>query len=221
MLRQEFKSGVVITRKNSVVNQYLRELRDVEIQKDSKRFARNLERIGAIAGYELSKRLNYKKQVTKTPLGEANTPLIKDKVVVATILRAGLPLQKGVASVFDGAELAFIAAGRKPDIGHGVEIDLAYVASPKLEGKVLIIADTMLASGRSIIDAYNSLLEHGKPSRVFIISAIASQPGVDYVQKNIRDVEIITAALDPELNDQFFIVPGLGDAGDLLYGEKH
>jgi uracil phosphoribosyltransferase len=173
-----------------------------------------------VAGYELSKQLTYQKQVTQTPLAAAETQILKDRLVISTILRAGLPLQRGIASVFNDAELAFMAAGRKPETEHGVEIDLSYVATPDLTNKVLVIADTMLATGHSIIDAYQALLAHGKPSRVIIISVIASQPGVDYVEKHIPKVEIITAAVDPELNDKFFIVPGLGDAGDLLYGPK-
>jgi uracil phosphoribosyltransferase len=209
-----------LSSKKSVLNHFLRELRDVEIQKDKRRFERNLEKAGALAAYELSKQLTYIDQETTTSLGQAKTALIKDKIVIATILRAGLPMQKGVASIFEEAELAFIAAGRKPETGHGVEIDLAYTASPDLTGKILIIADTMLATGSSILDSYNALRKYGMPSRLFIICAIASQPGIEFVEKNIPGAGIIAAAVDPGLNDKFYIVPGLGDAGDLLYGEK-
>lgn len=210
-----------LSQQNSIVNQYLRELRDVEIQKNSQHFEQNLERLGMIAGYELSKQLSYKDQQTTTPLGTVNTPILKDKIVLATILRAGLPVQKGVKAIFDEAELSFVAAGRKPETAAGVEIDLAYTASPRMEGKILVIADTMLATGKSLVDTYEALAKsYGTPDNVYIIAVIASQQGVDYVSGNIPNVDIIVSAVDPELNDKFFIVPGLGDAGDLLYGPK-
>lgn len=209
-----------LSAKTSILSQYLHELRDVEIQKDKRRFERNLERIAAILAYELSKQLEYASHETATPLGKIDTLVIRDKIVVATILRAGLPMQKGVASVFDEAEQAFVAAGRKSESKTGVEIDLSYVASGDLSDKTLIIADTMLATGHSIVDAHNALVQHGQPAKTFIVCAIASQPGLEYVDKNLPQAEILAAAVDPELNDKFYIVPGLGDAGDLLYGPK-
>jgi uracil phosphoribosyltransferase len=187
----------------SVVNNYLLELRDVEIQKDKRRFENNLEQVGRLAAYELSKQLEFEDCETTTQLG-----------------RAGLPMQRGIASVFQEAELAFIAAGRKPETEHRVEIDLAYVATADLTGKTLIITDTMLATGSSILDSYNALVKYGRPSRLFIVCAIASKTGVEFIEKNIPEAEIVTAVVDPDLNDKFYIVPGLGDAGDLLYGEK-
>lgn len=212
---------IVLNSESSIVSQYLRELRDVKLQQDRARFERNLERLGMIAGYELSKQLGYAPHTTQTPLGKASTPVLKDNLVLATILRAGLPVQRGLHQVFDGIDLAFIAAGRKPDTSHGVEIDMAYVVAPSLKGKVLILADTMLATGKSLVDAYNALVKkHGHPERTFVVGVIASQTGVDYVQTRIPKAEIIVCAVDPELNDHYYIVPGLGDAGDLLYGPK-
>jgi uracil phosphoribosyltransferase len=211
----------VLNTESSIVNQYLQELRDIDLQKDRRHFEDNLERLGMVAGYELSKQLNYVDQTTTTPLGTINTPILKDQLVLSTILRAGLPVLHGVRKIFDTADIAFIAAGRKPNTDHGVEIDLAYVAGPDLTGKVLIMADTMLATGKSIVDAYNALVEkHGQPSQTFIVAVVSSQPGVDYVQEQLPDANLIVCTVDPELNDHYYIVPGLGDAGDLLYGPK-
>lgn len=211
----------ILADESSIVSQYLRELRDVELQKDRQRFEHNVERLGMIAGYELSKRLAYVDHTTKTPLGTANTPVLKDQIVLGTILRAGLPLQHGIHKIIDGAELAFIGAGRKAETALGVEIDLTYLAAPNLTDKVLVIADTMLATGKSFVDAYNALTsKNGLPKKVFVVAVIASQAGVDYVNKHIPEAELIVCAVDQELNDKFFIVPGLGDAGDLLYGSK-
>ncbi len=213
--------ATILNTNPSIINQYLRELRDAEIQKDRARFERNLELLGIIMGYELSKQLTYTNHTTTTPLGKLNTPILKDKVVLTTILRAGLPVHHGIHQVLTGAEVSFIAAGRKPETAAGVEIDLAYMASPDLSGKVLIIADTMLATGKSIVEAYNALIKkYGQPSRVFVATVIASQVGIEYISQQLPDAEVIVCAVDQELNDKFYIVPGLGDAGDLLYGEK-
>lgn len=211
----------ILSYKTSIVNHYLRELRDVEIQKDPRRFGENIEKIGVIAGYEASKLLNYKEIDTVTPLGKTKSRVLEDEIVLNTILRAGLPLQHGVHQILDMAELSFIAAGRKPETAAGVEIDLSYVATPSIEGKVLIIADTMIATGKSLVDAYEALVSgYGTPSRTIIIGVIASQPGVSYIQEHIKEADMIVGAVDPELNKDFFIMPGLGDAGDLLYGPK-
>ena len=211
----------ILSNNSSIISQYLRELRDVDIQQDRRKFENNLERLALIAGYELSKQLQYASHQTTTPLAKINTPLLQDQIVIATILRAGLPVQNGLHQVFDDAELAFVAAGRKPETANGVEIDLAYVATPELEGKVLIIGDTMLATGHSLIDCYKALVaKGGVPSKAYIVAVIASQPGIDYVQMHLPEADITVAAIDPKLNDSFFIVPGLGDAGDLLYGPK-
>ncbi len=211
----------ILSETSSMVGPYLHELRDIGLQKDKLRFKYNLERLGMIAGYEISKQLTYSNHSTKTPLGTSITPILKDKIVLCTILRAGLPLQNGIHKIFDGADLAFIGAGRKPENGGEVEIDLSYVASPDLKGKTLIIADTMLATGKSLVDAYRALTkEHSTPKHTFVVSVIASQAGVEFVSKHIPNVEVIVCAVDPELNDKYYIVPGLGDAGDLLYGPK-
>jgi uracil phosphoribosyltransferase len=211
----------VLNTGSSIVNQYLRELRDVELQKDNFRFEHNLELLGMIAGYELSKQLAYSDHITTTPLGTATTPLLSDDVVLSTILRAGLPVHRGIHRILRDAEVSFVAAGRNPDSSHGVTIDLAYVAAPKLDGKVLIIADTMLATGHSIVEAYQALSkDHGQPRRLFVVAVIASKAGLAYLSEHLPDAELIVCAVDAELNDNYFIVPGLGDAGDLLYGEK-
>lgn len=211
----------ILSDQNSIVSEYLHELRDVALQKDRRHFVQNLETLGMIAGYELSKLLQYKDAETKTPLGSASTPLLADKMVISTVLRAGLPVHRGLSQLFPAAEPAFIAAGRKPENGGEVEIDLSYVAGPSLQDKVLIIADTMLATGKSIVTAYEAMTRKlGQPKQVFVVVVLASKPGVEHVSKHIPNSEIITCALDPELNDRYFIVPGLGDAGDLLYGEK-
>lgn len=214
-------SIIVLDTNNSIVSHYLQELRDVDIQKDRRRFNENIEHIGAIAGYEASKLLAYKKKQTTTQLGVAETYVLDDEIVLNTILRAGLPLQRGVHSILPMAELSFIAAGRKPEIPAGVEIDLSYVATPSIEGKVLIIADTMIATGKSLVDGYNALVRHyGTPKQTIIIGVIASTIGIEYVTEHIQDVQMIVGSVDRELDENFFIVPGLGDAGDLLYGPK-
>jgi uracil phosphoribosyltransferase len=211
----------VLSDGNSIIDQYLLELRDVELQKDSKQFERNLERLGAISGYELSKQLAYQKQETQTPLATAHTHRLADELIITTVLRAGLPIHRGVASVFDKSEQSFIAAGRKPETVAGVEIDLAYVSTPSLEGKTLIITDTMLATGHSIVDAYKAIVQKGgQPKQTFIVAIIGSKPGVAFVQQHIPEAHLILSVIDETLDDRFFIVPGLGDAGDLLYGPK-
>lgn len=211
----------VLADEPSIVTQYLRQLRDVELQQDSRLFERNLERIGMLGAYEVSKHLAYTDHQTTTPLGVSNTPLLKDDIIITTILRAGLPVQRGVQQVFDDARLSFIAAGRKPETPAGVEIDLAYVATPKLDNAILIIADTMIATGQSIIDSYNALISGwGTPLQTYVVGVIASQAGIKKLQAAIPGINIVVGAVDPELNDKFFIVPGLGDAGDLLYGPK-
>lgn len=211
----------VLSDDSSIITQYIHELRDVELQKDRQRFERNIERIGMIAGYEASKLLSYKKNKTTTQLGIAETSVLDEDIILNTILRAGLPLQRGVQMTLPSAELSFIAAGRKPETAAGVEIELSYVATPSLEGKALIIADTMIATGKSLVDGYNALIQHyGTPTRTIIIGVIASREGIAYVTEHIAGVDMIVGVADPELDHKFFIVPGLGDAGDLLYGAK-
>ena len=207
---------------NSVLNNYVAQLRDRIIQKDRLRFRTNLERIGYIFGYEISKTLNYSVKEVETPLGIASVPTLDDKVVASTILRAGLPLHKGILDVFDNAENAFIAAYRKYDKGDDFHIQIEYATAPNLTGKVLILADTMLATGASIEVAYNKLSEDGHPRHTHLVCPIASAFAVDYLKKHLLsdDITLWTAAIDEELTSHSYIVPGLGDAGDLAFGEK-
>lgn len=206
---------------NSILNHFLREIRSVEIQKDSMRFRRNMERIGEIMAYEISKSLNYKPDKIKTPLGTLDSVKIDEKVVISTILRAGLPFHQGFLNYFDSAENAFVSAYRKYKDALKFDIFIEYIASPKLDGKTLIITDPMLATGGSMELAYGALLTKGKPRKVIIATIIASQPAIDYMKTHFSDdITLWTAAIDPELNEHSYIVPGLGDAGDLAYGEK-
>lgn len=207
---------------NSSLNNYVAQLRDRIIQKDRLRFRTNLERIGSIFGYEISKTLSYSVKEVETPLGIASVPTLDDKVVASTILRAGLPLHKGILDVFDNAENAFIAAYRKYDKGDDFHIQIEYATAPKLTGKILILADTMLATGASIEVAYNKLSEDGHPKHTHLVCPIASAFAVDYLKKHLLsdDITLWTAAIDEELTSHSYIVPGLGDAGDLCFGEK-
>ena len=207
---------------NSILNRFVSELRDVNIQKDSLRFRRNIERIGEIMAYEISKDFSYSLKEIESPLGTAmmNTP--DDKVVLSTILRAGLPYHHGFLNCIDHAENAFVSAYRKYKDRLNFEIHIEYIASPSIEGKTLIITDPMLATGSSMELAYEALLTKGMPSHVHIASIIASQKAVDYIIERFKGIEVTfwIAAIDPILDEHSYIVPGLGDAGDLSYGEK-
>jgi uracil phosphoribosyltransferase len=207
---------------NTILNTFVSQIRDREIQKDSMRFRRNLERLGEIFAYEISKTLEYTEKPVTTPLGIANISTFDDKIVVATILRAGLPLHRGIINYFDDVQNAFVAAYRKYDKGEGFHINIEYASSPDLEGKTLIIADTMLATGSSLEIAYNKLCENGQPKHTHIVCPIASAYAVEYLQKNIdgEKATLWVAAIDEELTSRSYIVPGLGDAGDLAYGIK-
>lgn len=213
---------VDLSKNNSVLNRFLAEIRDKSIQKDNLRFRRNLERIGEIFAYEISKTLNYSKEDVQTPLGIAECNLPSDEIVVSTILRAGLPLHNGILNYFDKAQNAFIAAYRKYGKDNKFDIKLEYVTTPSIEGKVLILADTMLATGASVVLAYNKLLEHGTPLRTHFVCPIASCYGVEYLSKNLphKNICLWVGAIDEELTNKSYIVPGLGDAGDLAYGSK-
>jgi uracil phosphoribosyltransferase len=211
-----------LTKKPSVLNNYIAELRDVNIQKDSMRFRRNLERIGEIFAYEISKTLKYKKQEIQTPLGISTEVLLQESIVLASILRAGVPFHSGLLNVFDKAENAFVSAYRKyTEDGH-FDIHIEYISTPDLSNKIVILADPMLATGSSIELAYNALKSKGKPSHVHLISIVASQAGVDYIQNMLsgEDITLWVGAIDEELNAKSYIVPGLGDVGDLAYGIK-
>lgn len=207
---------------NSVLNQYVAEIRDKDIQKNHMRFRRNLERMGEIFAYEISRTLNYKKVAITTPLGISECSVPADGVVLATILRAGLPLHNGLLNFFDNAQNAFIAAYRKYGKDNKFDIKLEYITSPSIDGKVLILADTMLATGASVVLAYHKLMEDGTPLHTHIVCPIASTYGVEYLSKNLshKTVTLWTGAIDEELTNKSYIVPGLGDAGDLAFGDK-
>ncbi len=205
---------------NSIINQYVAELRNVEIQKDSMRFRRNLERIGEIMAYEISKELDYELFEVETPLGTASIDLPIEMPVLGTIMRAGLPMHQGFLNVFDAAENAFVSAYRKHHKDGSFEINIEYVSCPNLEGKVLIIADPMLATGSSIVSTLKQLEEFGKPKIVHLAVAIAAIDGINYVRRMLPKAKIWVGAIDEELTAKSYIVPGLGDAGDLAFGEK-
>lgn len=207
---------------DSVLNNFVAQMRDRAVQKDRMRFRTNLNRLGQIFAYEISKMLEYSEKEYETPLGIANVRTCDTPLVVATILRAGLPLHQGILDYFEDAGTAFIAAYRKYDKGDDFSIQVEYSTSPNLEGKVLILADTMLATGASIEVTWNKLCEKGKPLHTHLVCPIASAYAVEYIQKHLPGDELTlwTATIDEELTSHYYIVPGLGDAGDLAYGEK-
>lgn len=207
---------------NSLLNTFVAQIRDKAIQKDSMRFRKNLERIGEIFAYEISKTLNYGEKDVATPLGIAKCSLFTDTLVIASILRAGLPLHTGLLNFFDAAQNAFVAAYRKYGKDNKFTIQFEYASSPALDGKVLILADPMLATGSSLILAYQRLVQSGEPLHTHIVSPIASEQSLGYLSKQLphKKVTLWVAAVDEELTNKSYIVPGLGDAGDLAYGTK-
>jgi uracil phosphoribosyltransferase len=205
---------------NSVANQFIAELRDVNVQKDRMRFRSNMERIGSILAYEISKSLTYHPKEIETPLGIANTHLSEDQIVLATILRAGIPLHEGMLQIFDKADNAFVSAYRKHHKDGSFEINLEYISCPNLEGRTLILADAMLATGASMALAAKQLSTFGTPSSIHFVTAVASSYGLEYIRRNFPQASIWMGALDEELTAKSYIVPGLGDAGDLSYGAK-
>ena len=206
---------------NSVINKYISELRDVNIQNDRMRFRKNIERIGNAMAYEISKQLHYEQIDVTTPLGVAECSVPSDQLVVAAILRAGLPLHSGVISVFDDAENAFVSAYRKYDEDYNFDIHIEYIASPTLDGKVLLLCDPMLATGGSMQLAYEALLTKGTPEKLHVLSVIASQEALKYLEEHLpSDTTVWVGAVDSYLDQHKYIVPGLGDAGDLAFGEK-
>jgi uracil phosphoribosyltransferase len=210
-----------LSKTNSIFGTYLAEIRDVNIQKDSMRFRKNLERIAELIGYELSKKLEYRSSIVRTPLGEAEVHLLKKQPVLATILRAGLGMHQGLLNLFDSAESAFVSAYRKHTTIEDFDIHVEYLASPDITNKTLIISDPMLATGSSMAMVYKALLKQGKPSKVYIVAAIASPEAIEYLQRHLPETtEIWVGAIDRELTAQSYIVPGLGDAGDLAFGTK-
>ncbi|HOM91527.1 MAG TPA: uracil phosphoribosyltransferase, partial [Bacteroidia bacterium] len=200
---------------------FVAELRDVEIQNDRMRFRRNLERIGEIAAYEISKTMIFENTDVTTPLGIATVPLMQSQPVLGTILRAGLPLHQGLLNYFDQADNAFISAYRRHHKDGSFDIHLQYLSSPPIAGRILILSDPMLATGQSLVETYKAMLESGQPAHTHVVAAIASRQGIEYVKANLPDdLTIWVAAVDEELTAQSYIVPGLGDAGDLAFGEK-
>lgn len=211
----------VINQNNSIFNHYLAEIRDVKIQKDALRFRKNMERISEIMAYEISKSLSYSTQAVKTPLATSEISLLTEQPVIASILRAGLSMHQGFLNRFDQAENAFISAYRENTTDNSIKVKIEYLASPSLTNKTLFIVDPMLATGKSMILSYESLLLKGKPKKIIIASAIASQYAIDKLTAYFTsDIDIWVGAVDPKLNDKSYIVPGLGDAGDLAYGQK-
>lgn len=207
---------------NSILNEFISEIRDAEIQKDPMRFRRNMERIGEIFAYEVSKHVNYIKREVITTLGVSEVSVLKEQPVIATILRAGLPLHQGILNFFDKAQNAFVSAYRRHHKSGKFDIQIEYTSSPSIEDKILILSDPMLATGASMLLTYKQLLENGKPKHTHIVTVIASVQGLEYLNKHISsdDYTVWVAAVDDELTAQSYIVPGLGDAGDLAYGSK-
>ncbi len=212
----------ILDERNSWFLRFMSELRDRQIQRDSMRFRTNLRRIGEIFAYEISKELAYQMQTVQTPLGEKAMNLPVEDPVVASILRAGLSLHEGILSFFDRAENAFISAYRKHDETGAFQIKMDYVSCPDLQGKPLILCDPMLATGSSMAVCHKALMEYGTPRHTHLVSVIAAQEGIDYLQKQIPsgDCTLWIGSVDEELTAQSYIVPGLGDAGDLAFGKK-
>jgi uracil phosphoribosyltransferase len=204
----------------SLLSHWISELRDTQVQTDRMRFRRNLERIGEIAAYEISKLLDFEEKEVQTPLGISVCDLLKEQPVLATILRAGLPLHQGLLNYFDRADNAFISAYRKHNRDGSFEISLEYVSCPDLENRVLIISDPMLATGSSLVKTIQYLRDEGHPREIHVVAAIACTVGIEYVQRSEPNVKIWCGAIDEELTAKGYIVPGLGDAGDLAYGTK-
>jgi uracil phosphoribosyltransferase len=206
----------------SILNKFISEIRDSNIQSDPLRFRRNLERIGEIFAYEISKIFTYEGKKIKTPLGIANEFIPNEQLVIASILRAGIPLHNGLLNYFDRAENAFVSAYRKYTDDGDFEIHIEYISAPDLNNKTIILADPMLATGSSMELAYQALKVNGKAAHIHIVSIIASQAGVDYISNMLKDepVTLWLGVVDDELNAKSYIIPGLGDAGDLAYGAK-
>ncbi len=207
---------------NSVLNTFISEIRDKNIQKDRLRFRRNIERIGEVLGYELSKQLNFTNTVVETPLGEKQIQTISNNIILCSILRAGLPLHQGLLNYFDGVENAFISAYRNHSKNSlDSEIIVEYFAAPAIEDKTILLADPMLATGQSLVSVYEAIKKQGIPKEIHIIAVIGAQKGIDFIaDKFPENTHLWIAAIDEKLNDKGYIIPGLGDAGDLAFGTK-
>lgn len=210
----------ILSNEVSLVNSWINELRNVEVQTDRMKFRRNMERIGEIAAFEISKKLDYKEVEITTPLDKIKVKEIAVQPVITTILRAGVPLFHGVLNYFDKADCGFVAAYRKHDMNDYFSIKQDYLTCPNIEGRPLIVADPMLATGASLIEALKDLLTHGKPSQIHIVAAIASRQGAEAIRTAYPEAQIWIGAIDEELTSKGYITPGLGDAGDLSFGEK-
>ena len=210
----------ILSNEVSLVNSWINELRNVEVQTDRMKFRRNMERIGEIAAFEVSKKLDYKEMEITTPLDKIKVKEIAVQPVITTILRAGVPLFQGVLNYFDKADCGFVAAYRKHDMNDYFSIKQDYLTCPNIEGRPLIVADPMLATGASLIEALKDLLAHGKPSQIHIVAAIASKQGAEAIRTAYPEAQIWIGAIDEELTSKGYITPGLGDAGDLSFGEK-
>jgi uracil phosphoribosyltransferase len=212
----------ILSENNTVAQNFMAELRDEEVQKDSMRFRRNLERIGEIFAYEISKSLRYTQKEIKTALGTKKTNVLASETVLTTILRAGLPLHQGLLNYFDKSENAFIGAYRgKHNAEEDFDIEMDYITAPSIQGKTLIISDPMIATGQSIEKSYHALLRYGLPERTHIVAAIASRVGIQFLQERIPQCHLWIGDIDDELNTKSYIIPGLGDAGDLAFGIKN
>lgn len=210
-----------LSKSNSILNQFIAEIRNKDIQQDPLRFRKNMERMGEIMAYEVSKKLEYKETHVQTPLGTAVVNQLKHQPVIASILRAGLTLHTGLLNFFDHAENAFISAYREEKEGGEIKVHVEYLASPDLTGKTLVIADPMLATGQSMSLVYEAIQRNGVPAKIHTVSVIASKQAIDYIQKHLpENTDIWVAVIDDELNTNSYIVPGIGDAGDLAFGLK-
>ncbi|MEA5260762.1 uracil phosphoribosyltransferase [Arcicella aquatica] len=211
----------ILTSTNTIANHFIAELRDVTIQQDAMRFRRNMERLGEVLAYEISKTLHYEKAFIQSPLAIAKTELLSQQPVLVAILRASLPFHQGFINVFDKAQNAFIGAYRgKHRADETFDIQMDYLASPDLTGKTIILIDLMLATGKSLLKSYEALLAYGKPAKVIIAAAITAPEGLAYLQRNMPEADFFVGTVDDHLNEKYYIVPGLGDAGDLAFGLK-
>lgn len=210
-----------LSEQNSIANHFVSELRDVTIQNDRLRFRKNVERLGQVMAYEISKKFAYKRRAVLTPLGTSNISLMQDSPVLITVMRAGLPFFQGFLDFFDKCDCGFIGAYRKEDGEDDVVINLEYMATPLVDNRDVILIDPMLATGHSFVRSIEALLKRGKPSHIYIASLVSVPDGISYVSANVKTPHSIwTCAVDEKLNDLFYIVPGLGDAGDLCFGPK-
>ena len=211
----------VLAERNSIANQFLFELRDTDLQKDRMRFRKNLERLGELLAYEVSRRLTYESKIVKTPLGELSMPVLKENPLLITILRAGVPFHQGFLNIFDGADCGFIGAYRNEMSGGMITVNVDYLSVPEVTGKQVVLIDPMLATGQSVLDAQKLLVSKGMPAHLFIASVVAAPEGMRLLRESLTlPFSLWTCAVDEKLNSSFYIVPGLGDAGDLSYGAK-